>query len=789
MKPYMEAFPDTLLVNPWGKAIYNDVYKWAIDQGVSIRRDGIFKYSDGKECAMAYGKLPTIFEYTANYNWMKQNDLWSQEALLQYVQNGKPSYMQFDPDMYAENTEFCNMLANKMGYYFKMQQGEFENTKKVGDTLNIKLNFKNEGVAPLYEPCTVYIGLLDENNQLVHKYKTEIDAHKWMPDTETTEQTNIILNEIQPGKYKLAYGLYYNENDENPTYLLGNTGKIENKWYLLGEIDISERQEVYNLEYNGSKIIQQNEKNVIQYSIQDMDNNAEYYLKTILNGVEIAKNRITSESGNVEFTLDKLGNNNIKVIILKKEDEVANIEKDIYVIKKYNNQIDSISNEFNKEYQQISAILSKDVESNQKINEIQSEIKEDITQHQTEELIDKFYNAEIEFINQYKDNKLEIKYEQLETVVLKLNDISKLLEDLLMITTETYISSESISNNIENLLNTNQITQNATQKLLECSKEYSNVYNDVISIEETSNIKSKVLNSRYMQFKNIERVVNALIELYLQDNSYITYTTQDWTNEDVYATINVDQDTKIDDNQYKFTQNGEFIFKYTRFERNYTKTATVTWIDKNPPIIEDVEDEKIYSEEIIPSIKDNESKVSFKIYKDDKEIENYELGQAISEIGKYSIVAIDEAGNTTNVNFRIEKNDKITSDIYSVDDTKIARVKPQTTVEELKNNIHCELSYTIKDVNDKELEDDSYIGTRCKIIVETGREYTVVVLGDSDGNGQADLIDVGKAPKIYLEILQTDEIEKLVYDLDGNDQVELVDVGKLPKVYLGVLDL
>lgn len=182
IKPYKEAFKETLLVNPWGKKEYNQTYQWAIDNGVSIRRDGIFQYSDGTECAMAYGKLPTIFEYTSNYNWMKQNNYWSQENLLRYIEIGKPSYLEFDEEMYKENENFIKMIANKIGYYFKFKGAEYKNKTTTKEETEIKLNFINEGVAPLYEPCTVYIGLLNKDYKLVKKYKTDIDAHTWMPN-------------------------------------------------------------------------------------------------------------------------------------------------------------------------------------------------------------------------------------------------------------------------------------------------------------------------------------------------------------------------------------------------------------------------------------------------------------------------------------------------------------------------------------------------------------------------------------------------------------------------------
>lgn len=41
--PYIEAFPHTQLIVPWGHDSYNAVYDWAVSKGAGIRRDGILK--------------------------------------------------------------------------------------------------------------------------------------------------------------------------------------------------------------------------------------------------------------------------------------------------------------------------------------------------------------------------------------------------------------------------------------------------------------------------------------------------------------------------------------------------------------------------------------------------------------------------------------------------------------------------------------------------------------------------------------------------------------------------
>ena len=238
--PYMEAFPDTLLVNPWGKTMYDEVYEWCIDNGVTIRRDGMMKLENGKEIfEYAYGKLPTIFEYYDGYTTLKSNDLWDTDYLLELVEEWGASYTEFFGQMYDENTEFCNMLVNKLGYYFRLKEAKYPNTVTTSEETTISFNFENDGVTPIYEECIIYIGLLDENYDLVSKYKTDIDASNWLPDEISTETVNITFSDIDTGKYIIAVGLFQNEDDESPTYLLGNTGGTDNNWYVFGNITIT----------------------------------------------------------------------------------------------------------------------------------------------------------------------------------------------------------------------------------------------------------------------------------------------------------------------------------------------------------------------------------------------------------------------------------------------------------------------------------------------------------------------------------------------------------------------
>ena len=246
IQPYIDNFPNTLLVNPWGVNDFNDTYKWAIDNGVSIRRDGIMENNNefvrGLEIFQyAAGKLPTMFEYHEAYrNKIEDPNVeeLNMEYLWQYILEWKPTYIEMLPELYQKEPEWVERIANKVGYYFKFTGGEYESDITNSENTTVKIDFLNEGVSRLFEPCTVYIGILDEYDNLVKKIKTNIDAQSWLPNITKQENISISYSGIKNGNYKLAIGLFLDENDDNPKYLIANNGRTDENWYPIGNVKV-----------------------------------------------------------------------------------------------------------------------------------------------------------------------------------------------------------------------------------------------------------------------------------------------------------------------------------------------------------------------------------------------------------------------------------------------------------------------------------------------------------------------------------------------------------------------
>ena len=236
LQPYITAFPHTQLIVTWGFAGYDRVYDWAIAQGVGIRRDGILSRwsKDGSECLRAFGHTPAVFEYCDGYEQTKQNGFWSTDLLLKYIQAGKPSYMQWDKRIFEENRDFCLKLGNKLGYHFILQQAVVPRAIRPAVPFQIQWQWLNDGVAYLYEPCSVALAVLDQNDQPLQKqWLTASDPQHWKPDESCTEKLTVAFPALPAGTCKLAVGLFRDRQDAAPAYRLGIRGRTAAGWYVL----------------------------------------------------------------------------------------------------------------------------------------------------------------------------------------------------------------------------------------------------------------------------------------------------------------------------------------------------------------------------------------------------------------------------------------------------------------------------------------------------------------------------------------------------------------------------
>jgi len=235
-EPYFAAFQKSLLIVPWGSSYYDKIYDWAVSKGAGMRRDGILSRwsKDGSECIRAFGRAAAVFEYCDSYANTKKNGYWDHAGLMNYVDHGKPSFLQWDNQIFNENTDFILALGNKIGYHFVLTKAVLPESLNRSGSCHIHFEWLNDGVAPLYKPCHVAVALLDSNDKVVQmQWLDRCNPQKWAPGVTTAEDVTAMFPRLSADHYKLAIGLFLNKHDESPIYRLGIQGRTAMGWYVL----------------------------------------------------------------------------------------------------------------------------------------------------------------------------------------------------------------------------------------------------------------------------------------------------------------------------------------------------------------------------------------------------------------------------------------------------------------------------------------------------------------------------------------------------------------------------
>ena len=236
LMPYFQAFPHSQLIVPWGNSLYNAVYDWVVARGAGMRRDGLLSQwtKDGSECLRAFGHAPSVFEYCYSYPETKKRGYWNTDALLHDIEAGKPSYMQWDAQVFRENKDFCRVVGNKVGYHFVLQQVALPQRFGSDRPMTLRWRWLNDGVSDLYEPCQVALGLLDGSGHVVQRqWVPESAPARWSPSAVTAETVSVTFRRVPAGSYRLAVGLFDNRSAAVPAYRLGIQGRTADGWYVL----------------------------------------------------------------------------------------------------------------------------------------------------------------------------------------------------------------------------------------------------------------------------------------------------------------------------------------------------------------------------------------------------------------------------------------------------------------------------------------------------------------------------------------------------------------------------
>ena len=129
---------------------------------------------------------------------------------------------------------------------------------------------------------------------------------------------------------------------------------------------------------------------------------------------------------------------------------------------------------------------------------------------------------------------------------------------------------------------------------------------------------------------------------------------------------------------------------------------------------------------------------------------------------------------------------------YKVENDNIKGTQSKTTLESFKEKIAINGTNTkIVDKNNNELKDTDLVATGTKIKTTVNNQevtYTIVVTGDTNGDGQADLKDILTINKHRLNKAYLTNEYLSAGDINGDGKVDLKDLLQINKFRLGKIN-
>lgn len=401
------------------------------------------------------------------------------------------------------------------------------------------------------------------------------------------------------------------------------------------------------------------------------------------------------------------------------------------------------------------------------------------TQENAVKMMSEHFSLGTTILNTFANDKLDVEYVKISSMLDMLNDIGNTYEDLLTVSATAreayYTATEELINQAETTINNNSdLNILYPTKILEFSKELHEKSEYINSLEEENDIKTGLIVSNSLHSYYLadwaNDFANIYVNKYIKENPVtVSYSnTDEFTNQDITVTLNIGSDSKVTNNDgkntYTFNKNGTFTFEYERRGQAFEEKITVISIDKEAPTISGVVNGKIYTDSAKPVIEDT-NLASIEVQLNGTNI-SYSNGSTLTEEGIYNITAKDKARNTTSIEmYIVEKG----TDGYIVDNGYILNVRQETSVDQFAKKFNLFTEYNIKR-NGNKLSNNDLIATGDILQLKNGSEYTIVVAGDINKDGRVTTYDLSTFRRYILNLRKFDEIESLAADINVDRQ-------------------
>ena len=101
----------------------------------------------------------------------------------------------------------------------------------------------------------------------------------------------------------------------------------------------------------------------------------------------------------------------------------------------------------------------------------------------------------------------------------------------------------------------------------------------------------------------------------------------------------------------------------------------------------------------------------------------------------------------------------------------------------IRKSIESNISYEIIDKEGNVIEDISkVIGTEYILKMCTGEIYTIIVMGDINGDGEIKISELARASRLGIAQEEASEIEIMAIDIDSNGEIKVNDLAVISRL-------
>lgn len=171
------------------------------------------------------------------------------------------------------------------------------------------------------------------------------------------------------------------------------------------------------------------------------------------------------------------------------------------------------------------------------------------------------------------------------------------------------------------------------------------------------------------------------------------------------------------------------------------------------------------------------------------------IGNIVTSEGKEDLYLNDTSVQIDIIKDQEEKPEEpdvpaeIESEKYVIEEGYISKVLPKTTVQKFKENVASKGKVVFTDEAGNVLSDDSPIKTGTIIKIGEKLQYSIVVTGDVNKDGELDIDDLAEMKFHIIETKQLSGIKFKAADIDTDKDITIDDIAKMKLIIIGKIKL